>query len=411
VAVIGIAVTEVLQWATGGKLLGFKGSLMGAEWKHWFGSGHGVPGEGKIDPEELEGARKRSEEFSGRVTKSDELAKEMRAAQREYFTSIGREKDYNRYDLKEARAEVVAADRAWDAGHEDSSKQKGLAEQRIAANEHLAETQGRIAQLQKETTRELQSQLDKQREQISLAEKQAGQENARFGRLSAADRQAITRIGKKIQQGQAPNEIEMRYLDKKGFGKAVTDKYFADKVTADQQSVLGTLNGIAPNALAEMRAQADKLQKMVEGSAQSEKEDQAQRRDTRARGNALKGATLPPAMQPKTELPRLDGEPAEMEFETDAAGRKIRKGRAPQPNAEPQNGAQGPAPHRQECTTGDKDAQQGQGQDGPAPDGLQQASVKFEREFEAVLERCLLPAIEDGLRRLAARINNASSIG
>jgi len=143
---------------------------------------------------------------------------------------------------------------------------------KIEALKELRGYQQSIAEAERQRVESLKDQLAQQREQIQLAAKLVEEEKKRFesrkadfGRLSAEDQNRITQIGLSIKAGKKLSEGDARFLDEKGYGRSLTDKFFGSRIGADQIAALTALgeNGEpgASAALAEAKRQEQEASK------------------------------------------------------------------------------------------------------------------------------------------------------
>jgi hypothetical protein len=369
VAYIGVKLDEMFN--NGRVLRTIKG--WGKQVGHFFGTD--LP-TGELLPEDQRKAQEAAERKLAPVVKHNEVQKEVRGAQREYFAARGLGKDFNKHDLSQANDEIDKAESDWERieNRNDSTNLPMLREGRLAAYDHFKEAQEHILETTRETTKELESQLSTQRQQVTQAEKLVEQENARFqgrkadfGRLPKDIQQQIATIGNKLGTGKDLSDAEAELSDKYGFFKAATTKHYASKVTDDQARALqrGGESGIeaAVKAVADAKANEKKIQEALETSVRREQELTARILKARIEIAKIKSENLGEKLKVNTELPNLG------------------------------TGAEAPKPP-------------GHGQN----TGHQQVAAHLAGELLAAMTKHLVPAIHETMRRTAAQITNAGSL-
>ena len=358
-------------------------------------------------PKEAQEKAQKDAEHNLRVTETrNSLKKDVRDAQRATFVGLGKAEAFDRDDLAKARGDVADANKRWDNpdNHNDSTMLGAMQAERIAAYEHVKEAQEHILDATRETTRELQSQLDTQRQQVAQAAKLVEQEKARFEGRKAdfaqlpADVQAkLAAIGNKLGKHKPLNDDEAELSKKYGFFRAAVTAHYAGKVNKDYVAALkaGGESGVeaAENAVQEAKAKEAELQKSIKESLQHEKDLYLQIYDTVTKIVQIKGATLPTHLQPKTALPNLGGD---QPSSGDASGRQSSRDSNPKPT--------------NEHTAGGSQSTDGSGRSEYPTDSQStagKASQKFAEAFDSAVQQHLVPAIDGSIRRAAACINNS----
>jgi hypothetical protein len=342
---------------------------------------------GDVPPEQTKQDRENADRALDAVKTPNALRKEVREAQRDYFATRGREKDFDIYDLGHAHVEVINANAANETFKSNSAHssvpEPAHKEARLSAYDHVKEAQERILETTRQTTRELQSQLGTQHQQVAAAQQLVEQEKARFegrkadfGRLPKEVQDRLVAIAKKVKSGKDISDEESEYSDKYGFFRAATTKHYAGKLRPDQISALQGAgeSGVeaAVKAVADAKANEKKIQEALESSVQREKTLTEQILKTRMEIVRVKGENLGEKLKVNTELPNLGS-----------------------------GGETGTLPHQQ------PQGPAGQGQAGDH----RQAAADFAHEFDTAVIMHLLPAMKESMRGLGARITNAGLIG
>jgi hypothetical protein len=387
VAVIGAAVASIVvsldKMFNNGRMIG----SLKRRWDHFFG--YDLP-TGEIDDKKLnEDTQKHLDELHfANATKA-----ELREGQREFFASQGRAGDFDKYDLEQANKDVQRADAEFTKFREQGSKDQSLIpkykEENLAAYDRVKQAQEGILQTTRETTRELQSQLTSQRQQVAEAAKLVEQEKVRFqgrkadfARLPKDVRDQLAAIGNKIGSGKDLTDAEAELSDKYGFFHAATTKHYAGQVTEEQAGALqrGGESGVeaAVNALKEARQGEQNIQKAVEDSVRHEREQTDAIYKTRQKIAELKweywfGNTVPKL---NTELPNLGDGSAKQEGQPAASPKQASDAADPQQKASKNEAAS-------------------------------QTVAEFKTALDRLLKNELVPAILSLVSRTAARINNA----
>jgi hypothetical protein len=355
---------------------------------------------GDEDPQDRAATLGRADRAIGPAKLRVDVRKDLRDAQRDYFAGTGQEEDFDKYNLEQALNEKKEAEHNWAKINKNAPAATQVSnEERLGAYEHVKEAQQHILDATRATTKELQTQLATQHQQVTQAKVLVEQEQARFkgrkaefAKLPKEVRSQLAAIGNKIGAHKDLTESEAELSDRYGYFRKATTDFYSKKVSDPEERALiaGGESGVeeAVKAVADAKAKERDIQKSIEDSVRREKDLVKEIYQAWKDIIELKMATLRKDQRPDTNLPAL--------------GADTHAGLPAQHNGMP-------ASERRSAAHG---SQSGHGGSyGSYGSDHRQSAADFAHEFGEARRKHLLPAMTESLRGLGARITNASLIG
>jgi hypothetical protein len=191
---------------------------------------------GEVDQDQMRADQRRSQELAQGVAGRQSIAEQLRSGRAAlYGANPAQERENATRDLAQSMKDLKLAqtERAnWLKGPQDSASLAAIGQKELGAYKEASASQQKILELTRQTTQELQSQLETQKQQVIAATKLVEQEKARFestlaraARLPRAEQQTLVDINQRIAGGKA-SEFDFRHLDKLGYGKKLADEWY-----------------------------------------------------------------------------------------------------------------------------------------------------------------------------------------